>query len=66
MKRRGGKTMREKYSESSPRDYWDAMKKFPLLKKIAAIVYGAIKADEIDLARYQSCPESGDAGDQSS
>ncbi|KAE9350010.1 hypothetical protein PR003_g5578 [Phytophthora rubi] len=40
-KRRGGDVLRQKYSESSPRDYWNAKseQKFPLLKKIAEIVF---------------------------
>lgn len=103
-KRLGGEHLREKYSESSPQDYWNAMnnKKYPLLKKIAQIVfaiptssaaserawsifdhihtkrrnrlsvekvemlayiyinYGTIRRDEVDLARYQSCPDSVD------
>ncbi|ETI36178.1 hypothetical protein F443_17647, partial [Phytophthora nicotianae P1569] len=41
MKRRGGSAMRERYSESSPRDYWESRsaKEFPLLKQIARIVF---------------------------
>eukprot|EP00644_Phytophthora_capsici_P019652 jgi/Phyca11/133843/e_gw1.817.3.1 len=33
--------MREKYSESSPKDYWESRsaKEFPLLKQIARIVF---------------------------
>ncbi|KAL3664958.1 hypothetical protein V7S43_010134 [Phytophthora oleae] len=40
-KRQGGEEMRLKYSESSPRDYWNALKvtKYPLLKKITDIVF---------------------------
>jgi hypothetical protein len=40
-KRRGGEALRQKYSESSPRDYWNAKseKKFPLLKKIAKFLF---------------------------
>ncbi|KUF98216.1 hypothetical protein AM588_10007524 [Phytophthora nicotianae] len=40
-KRSGGEALRETYSESSPLDYWNAKsnKEFPLLKKIAAIVF---------------------------
>ncbi|EGZ05392.1 hypothetical protein PHYSODRAFT_533640 [Phytophthora sojae] len=40
-KRRGGKAMREKYSMSSPRDYWEGKKseRYPLLQKIAQIVF---------------------------
>ncbi|ETP47299.1 hypothetical protein F442_06631 [Phytophthora nicotianae P10297] len=40
-KRRGGEEQRNKYSESSPRDYWSAKgnKKYPLLEKIAEFVF---------------------------
>ncbi|GMF58827.1 unnamed protein product [Phytophthora fragariaefolia] len=43
-KRRGGKAMQEKYSVSSRRDYWDGKgsKRFPLLQKIAQIVFAIL------------------------
>eukprot|EP00644_Phytophthora_capsici_P000556 jgi/Phyca11/100057/e_gw1.4.1171.1 len=40
-KRSGGEPLRDTYSESSSLDYWNAKsnKEFPMLKKIAAIVF---------------------------
>ncbi|GMF46069.1 unnamed protein product [Phytophthora fragariaefolia] len=41
LKRRGGEAMRTKYSSSSPSEYWlsKSDKKYPLLRKIAHIVF---------------------------